>query len=131
MNREKEDAVLEETSCQCVPAGNWTAMPQRAAAWLTPRVLVCPFCDGTLIELTAIRHRASRLPRAQFWRADTRRVMVRCSACEGLQLVYAYPLFNCIPPRRLATEMALLSGLVCLLVICSALPSQALLSLLP
>lgn len=86
-------------------------------------VLLCPHCRGDLVELTALRQAAKRLPRIPFWLADTRRLMVRCASCNHFHWVFAYPLFNWIPPGRLTTEMAVLSALAALLLVFAAEPN--------
>ena len=86
-------------------------------------VLSCPRCRGDLIELDAIRQSAKRLPRISFWRADRRRLIIRCPSCKQFHMVFAYPLFNWIPPARLTAEMAVLNVLVALMLLIQARPS--------
>src|SRR5713101_2680991 len=73
--------------------------------WLTPgSVLACPCCGAELIELDAVGQAARKLRRIPFWQADTRRILVRCVACRHFHEVFAYPVFNWIPPARLTVE---------------------------
>lgn len=85
--------------------------------------VACPRCRGDLIELEAIRQSAKRLPRISFWRADRRRLLTRCPSCKQFHMVFAYPLFNWIPPGRLTIEMALLNLLVGLMLLFAAKPN--------
>lgn len=55
--------------------------------------------------------------------------MVRCTACKHFHEVFAYRVFNWIPPARLTAEMTVLNVLVGILVLCAALPHPPILSL--
>ena len=93
-------------------------------------VLICPCCRGDLVEWDIVQQAAQRLRQLPFWRPDTRRIMLRCTACRHFHEVFAYRVFNWIPPRRLMTEMALLNALIALLIVCAALPHYSMAALL-
>ncbi len=123
-----EDAGNDRTSTL---GGKYRAAMQKASALLPGAMLECPSCHADLIELKALRQSARRLPRMPFWHRDTRRLMARCTSCNHFHMVFAYPLFNWIPPTRLTTEMTLMTMLVGVLILCAALPSHSLFALMP
>lgn len=108
------------------------AARKSAGGWLVPGdVLMCSCCRGDLIEWDTVQQATRRLPRLPFWRPDTRRIIVRCNSCKHFHEVFAYRVFNWIPPQRLTTEMALLNVLIGLLVVCSTLPHHSMATLMP
>jgi hypothetical protein len=110
-----------------------SAARQSADSWLRPpgTVLTCSCCRGVLVEWDAVQQAARRLPQLPFWRADTRRIIVRCTSCKHFHDVFTYRLFNWIPPHRLTTEIALLNVLIALLIVCAMLPHHSMAALLP
>ena len=56
--------------------------------------------------------------------------MARCATCGHFHLVFAYLIFNWIPPERLTAEMTLLNVLIAALILSAALLHYSVLSLL-
>ncbi len=83
-----------------------------------PNIVPCPQCHA---GVDVAQQGAKLLPRShRFWRLDTRRVTIQCAQCKNCFRVFAYPLFNWVPPYRIITGLALLNALVVLLVLVCA-----------
>ncbi len=78
----------------------------------------CPQCQA---DVDVAQQARNRLPRShQFWRLDTRRETVQCAQCKNCFRVFAYPLFNWVPPYRIITGLLLLVALALVLLLVSA-----------
>ncbi|MFI5399267.1 MAG: hypothetical protein ACHQ9S_27370 [Candidatus Binatia bacterium] len=79
----------------------------------------CPQCHADVD--VAQQARNLRPPRSHhFWRLDMRRETVQCAQCKKCFPVFAYLLFNWVPPYRIITGLVLLVALAGVLLLVSA-----------